>query len=57
MTIVVAPSLTGNLDPGVTWLPDQWLAMMRGEVADLTQKATGDQADDPAVVDSSGSAT
>ena len=30
MTIVVAPMMTGLPQPGVTWLPDQWLAMMRG---------------------------
>jgi hypothetical protein len=38
MTIIVAPSVTGDLGPGIVWLPDQWLAMMRGDVADLTQE-------------------
>jgi hypothetical protein len=37
MTYVVAPTLTGYPAPGVVWLPDQWLAMMRGEPMDLTQ--------------------
>ena len=36
MTYHVAPSLTGYPCPGVTWLPRQWEAMMRGETADAT---------------------
>jgi len=36
MTYVIAPTLTGYPRPGVIWLPDQWLAVMCGKVADLT---------------------
>ena len=42
MTFVVAPTLTGYPAPGVVWLPDQWLAMMRGGVADLTAPTSGE---------------
>ena len=40
MTFVVAPTLTGYPCPGVAWLPDQWLAMMRGEPARITRPAS-----------------
>jgi hypothetical protein len=47
MTIVVAPSLTGLPHPGIDWRPDQWLAMMRGEVMDLTARDPGTFVVDP----------
>lgn len=41
-TYVVAPSITGYPQPGVVWLPDQWLAMMSGQPADLTVTPSDD---------------
>jgi hypothetical protein len=43
MTILIAPTLTAASlpHPGLDWRPDQWLAMMRGEVMDLTARHPG----------------
>jgi hypothetical protein len=38
VTIIIAPTLTGLPQPGLDWRPDRWLAMMRGEVMDLTAR-------------------
>lgn len=42
MTYVIAPTLTGYPQPGTVWLPDQWLAMMSGYVADLMAPGMSD---------------
>ncbi len=47
MTIIVAPSITGYLCPGMIWLPNQWNAMMNGQIIDFSDSGiTVDSAGD-----------